>query len=51
MLEHAFPVLVGRREFYDQVVRDLHIRGLLVTDSLHVSVGRGAPIRPNPILI
>ena len=34
-LERALPELKGRREFYDQVVRDLHARGLLKTDTLY----------------
>ncbi|OFV67934.1 MAG: hypothetical protein SCAL_000574 [Candidatus Syntrophoarchaeum caldarius] len=35
VLEHTFPELRGRRDFYDQVVKDLFIRGLMNTESLH----------------
>ena len=35
VLEHTFPELQGRREFYDQLVKDLFSRGLMTTDSLH----------------
>jgi hypothetical protein len=35
VLEHAFPELRERRDFYDQLVRDLYSRGLLNTESLH----------------
>lgn len=35
ILEAAFPELENRREFYDQVWRDLVARGLVTTDSLH----------------
>lgn len=38
ILEHTFPELSGRREFYDQLVKDLFSRGLMSTDSLHVTV-------------
>jgi hypothetical protein len=38
VLEDAFPQLIGHREFYDQVVRDLHSRGLFATDLLHGSL-------------
>ncbi len=31
-LEQVFPELNGRRDFYDQIVRDLHARGLLSGD-------------------
>jgi hypothetical protein len=42
ILNDAFPELGGRREFYDQVVRDLNTRGLLGIDSLHTTMtGRG----------
>jgi hypothetical protein len=34
VLESAWPELVGRREFYDQVVRDLNARGLLTVSQL-----------------
>lgn len=38
VLELSFPELVGRREFYDQLVRDLNARGLTSSgnDILHV---------------
>ena len=35
VLEYTLPELAGRRDFYDQVVIDLHARGLLDTNSLH----------------
>ncbi len=38
VLEHAFPELRERRDFYDQVVKDLFSRGLLNTESLHTSM-------------
>jgi hypothetical protein len=38
VLESAFPHLRGQREFYDQVVRDLHARGLMAIDSLHTTM-------------
>jgi hypothetical protein len=38
VLEHAFPELVGRRAFYDQLARDLFSRGLMKTDSLHTTI-------------
>jgi hypothetical protein len=31
-LEAVFPELCGRRDFYDQIVRDLHTRGLMSGD-------------------
>jgi hypothetical protein len=41
-LEHTFPELSGKREFYDLLVKDLFSRGLMNTDSLHTTVtGRG----------
>ena len=42
VLEHTFPELSGKREFYDQLVKDLFSRGLMNTDTLHISVsGQG----------
>ncbi len=40
MLESAFPDLAGKRSFYDQMVNDLHDRGLLNSnkDFLHTNV-------------
>ena len=35
LLESTFEELRGQRDFYDQVVRDLHYRGLMSIDSLH----------------
>ena len=35
VLESTFEELRGQRDFYDQVVRDLHYRGLMNIDSLH----------------
>ncbi len=37
LLEARFPKLRGRRDFYDQLVKDLFNRGLMNTDSLHVT--------------
>jgi hypothetical protein len=36
VLEHTFPELKDRRDFYDQIVKDLHSRGLLNTEQLHM---------------
>ncbi len=42
IIENAFPQLDGQRSFYDQVAKDLHIRGLIVPDNLHITItGRG----------
>lgn len=38
VLEHAFAELSGRREFYDQLVRELSSKGLLGIDSLHTTM-------------
>ena len=38
VLELAFPELRGRRDFYDQLAKDLYARGLLTTESLHTMV-------------
>jgi hypothetical protein len=38
VLEHALPEFRGRREFYDQLVRDLYSRGLMTTDQLHATM-------------
>lgn len=35
VLENAFPELKGRRDFYDQLWKDLYLRGLTSTESLH----------------
>jgi hypothetical protein len=35
VVEHAYPELRGRRDFYDQVWRDLFAEGLVTTESLH----------------
>lgn len=35
LLEFTFEELRGQRDFYDQIVRDLHYRGLMSIDSLH----------------
>lgn len=31
----AFPELTHERPFYDQIIKDLHVRGLFGTDSIH----------------
>jgi hypothetical protein len=41
VLENAFPALRGRREFYDNVWRDLFLRGLVNTENLHVTMSGG----------
>jgi hypothetical protein len=42
VLEHYYPEVRGRREFYDQVWRDLYIRGLVIGEHMHGTVsGRG----------
>jgi len=38
VIEHSFPMLRGRRDFYDQIVKDLYSRGLLGIESLHVTM-------------
>ncbi len=38
VLELAFPELKGRRDFYDQLARDLHTRGLISTEGLHTTM-------------
>jgi hypothetical protein len=40
VLEHTFPELKGKREFYDQIVKDLHNRGLTTTSELHITTSR-----------
>lgn len=42
VLEHHYPQLRGRREFYDQVWRDLYVRGLVHAEHMHHTItGRG----------
>jgi len=38
VLEHTFSELRERRDFYDQIVKDLFVRGLANTDSLHTTM-------------
>ena len=38
ILESAFPELSGRRDLYDQIWKDLTAKGLVNTDSLHVTM-------------
>jgi len=38
VLEHTFGEMKGRRDFYDQIARDLHNRGLLTSADLHVTM-------------
>lgn len=40
VLEHTFTELRGRRDFYDQLVKDLFSQGLMNTDSLHVMMAQ-----------
>lgn len=35
ILENALPILKNKRDFYDQIWKDLYLRGLVSTDSLH----------------
>jgi len=37
-LGEALPALQGRRDFYDQIVKDLYQRGLLMIESLHLTM-------------
>lgn len=38
VLEHTFPELKERRDFYDQVAKDLFVRGLMNIESLHITI-------------
>ena len=38
VVEHAVPGLRGKREFYDQLWRELHANGLVNTDGLHTTM-------------
>jgi hypothetical protein len=38
LLEKAFPELVGRREFYDYIAKDLFLKGLLSAEGLHTTM-------------
>lgn len=38
ILEYAYPDLKGKRELYDQIWKDLYTRGLVSTDSLHITI-------------
>lgn len=46
ILEDTFTELRGKRNFYDQVVRDLYNRGLVNTDSLNVGVTSSGMFAP-----
>lgn len=35
LIERAFPMLKNKREFYDQIWKDLYLRGLVSTEGLH----------------
>jgi hypothetical protein len=35
LIEKAFPTLVNKREFYDQIWKDLYLRGLVSTEGLY----------------
>jgi hypothetical protein len=41
VVENAYPELRGQREFYDSVWRDLFLRGLVNTESLHGMMSAG----------
>ena len=38
VVEHCFPELKGNRGFYDQLVRDLEVRGLLQSFGIHTTM-------------
>jgi hypothetical protein len=38
VLEHHIPSLRGRREIYDQLWKDLYLRGLVSIDQLHMTM-------------
>lgn len=38
LVENAFPELIGRRDFYDLIWKDLYSRTLVTTDGLHVTM-------------
>ena len=38
VLEHNIPELRGRRELYDQLWKDLYVRGLVNTEGLHTTM-------------
>lgn len=38
VLEHNIPRLRGQRDLYDQLWRDLYLRGLVNTENLHVTI-------------
>lgn len=46
VLEFAYSELTGKRDFYDPIVRDLNTKGLLSTDSLHVTMTRNGMTQP-----
>lgn len=48
MLECANPELKGRRDFYDQIVKDLYYNGLLINfDSLHTNMSENGVFESN----
>jgi single-stranded DNA-specific DHH superfamily exonuclease len=36
ILGDAFPEIKGKREFYDQIAKDLYMRGLMKIDNIHI---------------
>lgn len=38
VLEHHYPDLRGKRDFYDQVWKDLYLRGLVSTEHMHTTM-------------
>lgn len=38
VLLHTFPELRDRRDFYDQIYKDLFVRGLMNTESLQITM-------------
>ena len=41
VLEKAFPELIGKKNFYDQIWRDLYSHGLVNIEDLHSTIWRG----------
>lgn len=38
VLEHHYPDLRGNRDFYDQIWKDLYLRGLVGTEHMHITM-------------
>jgi hypothetical protein len=46
VLEFAFPELVGKRTFYDPIVKDLYAKGLLAVESLQTMMTKNGMLEP-----